>query len=281
MSTSDDIRSLRTWLNSMYPDAPIHLQRNAAKIGKPYFYLEHVDDRFTDRGRGWHDVLRTFNIHLVTEGNHVNSPTSDIYWKTREVLDYLQNRLLEERVVQHYFYNLAYPTPGVTLRAGGSFTPGTRDFAVTALCGDQQTLISPHVTINVTSSKKVFVLVPHWPTQNPIADSYRVWTRVNSAASWICVKEGALALQDGTIQGASSTELQVTSLTNLNRTLSTTCRIPHGGMKVQEAAVTLTESIMLEDAFHGALRFKMFCHSYHHRPGTSILSDVAVSTTIN
>jgi hypothetical protein len=137
------------------------------------------------------------------------------------------------------------------------------------------------VTVNVTNGKKVVVLIPHWPAQNPIADSYRVWTRTTTTGNWTCVKEGALALQDGSIRGASTTELEVTSLTNLNRTQSTTCRIPHGAIKVQESSVNMVESIMLDDAFHGSVRFKVSSHSYPYSPGASILSDVAVSTTIN
>jgi hypothetical protein len=266
----------------MYPDSAIHVQRNAARTDKPYFYLEHINDQYTDRGRNYHDVLRTMRIHLITEGNAVNSPTSDVYWRTREVLDFLANRLQEERVIPHYFYNLVYPSVAVTLRSGGSFPSGTRQFAITALTsGGDESLLSMPVNYDVPGGKRLIVLAGNWPSQSPFASAYRVYTRESAGQSWTCVAEQSIWLRDGTLQGNSTTEIEITSLSSLGHTPPTTCRIRHGYMKVQEATMNITESMMLEDAFHGYVQLKALCHSYHRRDPESLLANVTASTTIN
>lgn len=265
----------------MYPDSAIHVQRNIARTDKPYFYIEHVSDQFTDRGKNYHDVLRTLRIHLITEGAVVNSPTSDVYWKTREVLSFLQDRLLQERVIPHYFYNLHYPSAATTLRSGGAFPAGERQFAVSAITNTGETLPSMPINAVIPASKRLIVLAGNWPTQNPIASSYRVYSRLVSTDPWTCVKEQNISLRDGTLQGNSTTEIEITSLSDLGHAAPTTCRVRHGYMKVQEATMTLTESVMLDDAFHGYVQIKAFCHSYHPRDPESLLANVSASTTIN
>lgn len=281
MSSSNDVRSLRSWLNAAYPDAVIHVQRNLVDSGKPYFFIEHVEERFVDRGRGYHDVLRTFRIHLMSKGASAQAPAPDIYWKTREVLDYILDRCLEERVIPSYQYNLVYPTPTATVRSGGSMNPGAYQFAVTSVNDqDDESLLSLPSSVTVAvPNRDIYVLIPNWPNGSPLGSKYRVYYRPNANTAWAAVKEVPVSV---TATTAFTTEARVTSVAAIDaQQPPTTSRMRHGFLKIQEATMMLNESIMVDDEFRGFVQIKALSHSYHRRATAATMSDVEISTTIN
>jgi len=281
MSSSNDVRSIRSWLNAAYPEAIIHVQRNLVDSGKPYFFIEHVEERFVDRGRSYHDVLRTFRIHLMTKGASSQAPAPEVYWKTREVLDYLLDRCLEERVIPSYQYNLVYPTPVATTRSGGSMPAGTYYFAVTSVNSqDDESLLSLSSSVTVASpNQDIYVLIPNWPLGSPIGSNYRVYYRPTTSAPWAAVKEVEVTPNT---TAAFTTQARITSVTPIDAAQPpSTSRMHHGFLKIQEANLVLNESLMVDDEFRGFVQFKALSHSYHRRIPAPTMSEVTISTTIH
>src|SRR4051812_37911198 len=100
MNAYHDMRSVRSWLNQMYPNVPILVQRNAQKTKKSFFFLQDAREKFEDQGSAFFSTNRTIHMHLVTEGPSIKNPGStDAFWKTTQVLNFLRDRLLRERVI--------------------------------------------------------------------------------------------------------------------------------------------------------------------------------------
>lgn len=276
-----DLRSLRAWINTMYPTADILLQRDSSRRSKPWFFLEHVDDKFQDRGRGWHDQLRTWKIHLVSEGPQQGSPaTPATLHGTRRVLDMIVARLTTERVVPRYAYNLTYPPPRASyIATGGTFPGGAHRFGITAIDWEgRETLLSePELALTVSNgTTRIFLQVPNWPTQQPLAHLYWVWHRVGATDPWAPI--GSVA---PVVNQRYSTEIEVgPALTPVARDpLPTECRLRLGYLKVQDAQATMSESFLDDNAFHGFVTLRALSRSYHVRPVAPPLNGIA--TAIN
>lgn len=299
MTSGNDLRSWRSWLNAMYPQAVIHVQRNTARIGKPWFYLEIVDERMLDRGRAYHDMIRTMHLHLVSEGaveGQAAAPES--FWKTREVLDHLCQRLNEERVVPAYLFGHHYPLPVATFRdvyAGVAQYPiGAAQYAVSAVNSNgEETLPSAPLDVaNTTAGKRLFLVISDWPRSGAIATHYRVYFRRTSSDPWVNILYASVgqARRRGVavINRTQTTEIEIplTSLTagipNLNHDPPQTSRVRYGHLKVQDASVSMTESSLIDDAFHGFVKVRYASHSSHHFTPTPIVlvSNTTVSATI-
>lgn len=299
MTSGNDLRSLRSWLNAIYPSATIHVQRNTARIGKPWFYVEIVDERMLDRGRAYHDMVRTAHLHLISEGAvEGQAAAPETFWRTRDVLDHLCERLNEERVVPAYLFSHRYPMPAATFRdvyAGVTQYPiGAGQYAVSAVnsSGEETLPSAPLDVVNTTPGKRLFLIVSDWPRSGAIATHYRVYFRRTSSDPWVNILYVPVgqARRNGVaiVNRTQTTEIEVplTSLTanlpNLDHDPPQTSRVRYGHLKVQEASVTMTESTLIDDAFHGFLKIKYSSHSPHHfRPTPIVLvSNTTVSATI-
>lgn len=288
MTSANDLRSLRSWIGSMYPDAVIHIQRNTARIGKPWFFIEQSDERYQDRGSGYHEYLRTFLIHLVSEGVE-NTPAPEMLWKTRGVLDYICEEAVTKRVIPAYLYNTPYPRPQVTTRTGTTIAAGTHRFAVTVTTTDgQESMLSPEVVATVAAPKRsVVLLVPIWQPGYGAIRYVRVYYRDTATANWrnILLVDRATQTSPVVIIPDSPTHTLEVPIPALNVDLQhdapQTSRLRNGFLKVQEASVQVSESTMLDDMHHGFVRLRLLSRSHHTRRPASTITQITTSATIS
>ena len=293
MNSGNDLRSIRSWINGIYPDAVIHVQRNTARIGKPWFYLEMIDERMQDRGRGYHDMMRTASLHLITEGAAEGvGPAPEFFWRTREVLDHLCDRLNQDRVIPAYLFNLHYQAPMATFRSGGTYPIGAAQYAVSAVNSNGVESL-PSMPINVVSTeagKRLFLVIADWPRGASLAVEYRIYFRATQSEPWtniLLVERGSARRHGVTVINRTKTtevEIPLTSLTqnvpNLEHDPPQGSRQRYGSLKVQEASLSMSESTMLDDAFHGFIKIKYASHSPHVFQPSPIILGSATSATI-
>jgi hypothetical protein len=271
----------------MYPDAVIHVQRNVARIGKPWFFIEQADERYQDKGIGYHEYLRTFMLHLVSEGKE-GSAAPEILWKTRAVLDYLCEEAVTKRVIPSYAYNAPYPRPKATVRSGGSVPVGTHEFAVTLTDLDgQETLVSGSVEATTTSGRQnVVLLLPIWANGTGGYRYVRVYYRANSGDAWrnIALIDRATQTSPAIIIPESRSHTLEVPIGALNVDLQhdppQTSRVRNGFLKVVEATVNMTESTVMDDAHHGYVRLRLVSRTHHVREPASTINQVSFSASI-
>lgn len=250
MNAYHDIRSVRSWVNQMYPDVPILVQRNASKEKKSYFFIQDAREKFEDQGRGFFNTVRTVNIHLVTEGRSTANPTADdAYWKTHRVCDHLRDRLLRERVIPQYLFNESwFPIVGWT-KAGGALSAGSYELACTSVDRfDKESLLSSSQVFTVGANKKLFLALTNWPLGNPLNKQLVVYYRTNSAQPWKAIKVVSMDLE-----GLGSTVTEITSFAPLSpvRNPPVSSKQWMGYLKVDTCTASMTESIQVDDVFHG------------------------------
>lgn len=249
MNAYNDIRSVRSWLNDMYPDIPILVQRNASKEKKSYFFLQDAREKFEDQGRAFFNTVRTVNIHLVTEGlSAVNPNADDAYWKTKRVCDYLRDRLLRERVIPQFLYNEAwFPVVGWT-KAGGALSAGSYELACTSVDKyDKESLLSSSSTIVVAAGERLFLALTDWPRGHPLDKELVIYYRTGPSNPWQAIKVVPTVLSD---QGSTVTEITSFAPLAPTRNPPTTSKQWMGYLKVETAVSSMFESIQVDEAFH-------------------------------
>lgn len=250
MNASNDIRSVRSWLNAMYPDVDILVQRNAQHQKKSYFFIQDAREKFEDTGKGFFNTVRTVNIHLITEGKSIANPTSDdAYWKTRGVIDYLRDRLLRERVIPQFLYNMSWFPVTAWTKSGGAMAAGTYEFACTSIDRfDKESLLSSVQSVTVGANQKLFLALTNWPLGNPLNKELVVYHRTASNQPWKAIKVVPMDLD-----GLGSTVTEITSLVPLGPVQNppVTSKQWMGYLKVDTCTASMMESIMVDDAFHG------------------------------
>lgn len=254
------MRSIRGWINSIYPDAAILVQRNVTPKPKSYFYIQDQADQYQDAGSGYFNSLRTTRIHLVTEGNSATNPNTDTYWKTKAVIDGLAQRLNRFRVINSYLYNWGYQEPTIysANTGSGTFMDGTYHLAVTAVdTGGKETLISLDANfVETLALRRFFCSIPNWPLGRPLADSYNLYTRANTSSPWLLVRNIPID-----INSTGSTTFEITSLATTATSPPQTSKTFFGHLKIQEATCTMTEALNQDDAFHGFITVKYLSRS--------------------
>lgn len=279
MEASHDIRSIRGWLNAIYPDAPILVQRNVVPLPKSYFFIQDQTDQYQDQGSGYYNNLRTIRLHLITEGNSASNPGLDTYWKTKAVIDGLAARLNRYRVINSYLYNWSYLEPTVySLGTGtGTFADGTYHLGVTALdFQGKETMISEENTfVETLPLRRFFVSIPNWPLGLPFAASYNLYTRANPSAPWQLVQN-----IPSDINNTGNTTVELTSLATTNVTPPTTSKTFFGHLKVQEATCTMTEAMNVDDAFHGYVTLKFLSRNPRYKSAGPTMNTQPITITI-
>jgi hypothetical protein len=250
VNAGHDVRSVRSWLNQMYPDVDILIQRNAQHQKKSYFFIQDAREKFEDTGKGFFNTVRTINIHLITEGKSIDNPASDdAYWKTRAVIDYLRDRLLRERTIPQFLYNMSwFPVVGWT-KSGGALTAGTYELACTSIDRfDKESTLSGSQMITVGANEKLYLALANWPLGNPLNKSLVVYHRTASDQPWKAIKVVPMDLE-----GSGSTVTEITSFAPLDpvRNPPTSSKQWMGYLKVDTCNASMMESIMVDDAFHG------------------------------
>lgn len=255
MESSHDIRSVRSWLNGIYPDATILVQRNVIPLPKSYFFIQDASETYQDQGSGYYNMQRVTRIHLVTESNSGSNPGTDSYWKTKSVVDHLTSKLLRYRVINSYLYNWDYISPKIySMGTGtGTFADGTYHFGVTAIdYAGKETMISGESTfVEIYPLRRFFVSIPNWPLGTPFAASYNLYLRANPSAPWQLVRN-----IPADINNTGNTVVELTSLTTTNVQPPATSKTFFGHLKITEATSTMTEAMNVDDAFHGFVTIK-------------------------
>lgn len=250
MNSSNDIRSVRSWLNKMYPNIEILVQRNAQHKKKSYFFVQDAKERFEDQGKAFFNTVRTVNIHLITEGKTPSNPNSDdAYWKTRACIDYLRDRLLRERVIPQYLYHQPWFPIVSWQKTGGTLAAGTYELACTSVDKfDKESLLGSSTSIVVGANKRLFLALANWPRGHPLNKQLVVYYRTGSTQPWKAIKVVGTDIND---QGSTVTE--ITSFAPLSpvRNPPTTSKQWMGYLKVESATANMMESILVDDAFHG------------------------------
>lgn len=253
MNSYHDIRSVRSWINSMYPNVPILVQRNAQHDKKSYFFLQDAREKHEDTGRGLTSMLRTINVHLVTEGLTPANPNADeAYWKTKRVLDYMQARLLQERVIPQFLYNEPWFPPIAWKKPGGAMTAGTHTLAVTSIDAyNKESLLSSPVTVTVANGDHLYLTITNWPLGRPMAKEYVIYRRTSTSPDVY----QAIKVIPITFAEWMSTSSELTSLAPLAgpRVPPATSKQWMGWLKIDTATTNMVESISVDDAFHGFL----------------------------
>lgn len=251
MNAYHDIRSVRSWLNQMYPDVPILVQRNASHQKKSYFFLQDVREKYEDTGRAWFTTLRTMNIHLVTEGITPSNPTStEPYWRTHRVLNYLRDRLLRERVIPQYVFNSQWFPPIAWTKPGGTLPVGTYELACTSTDAyGKESLLSESTTVTVGAGEKLLLDLTNWPLGRPLDKEIVLYLRMDPT-TWSAVEVIPAQISD-----RGSFVHEVSSLVPLagGRVPPQTSKQWMGYLKVDQATSNMVESIQVDDAFHGFL----------------------------
>lgn len=280
MDNSHDLRSLRSWLNAIYPDASILVQRNVIPMPKSYFFIQDVMEQYQDAGPGYYNMERTARIHLVTEGNSATNPNTDTYWKTRAVIDGLASRLNRYRVINSYLYNWGYLPPHVYSKGTGTgtFADGTYRLAVTALdYQGKETMISEETTfVEIYPLRRFYVNIPNWPLGTPFAASYNLYTRANPTAPWLLVRNIPID-----VNNKGNTTVEITSLATTAVSPPTTSKTWFGHLKIQEASCTMTESMNVDDVFHGFVAIKYLSRNPRYKSGGPSINTLNQAQTIN
>lgn len=250
MNSYHDLRSVRAWLNQMYPDVPILVQRNANVMKKSYFFIQGSSEKFEDTGRGFTNVIRTVNIHLVTEGISPQNPGSqDPYWKTLQVMDFLRDRLMQDRVIPQFLFNDSWFPPVTWTKTGGTMTVQTIQLACTSIDAyDKESMLSSAQTVSLLAGDRLFVTLTNWPKGRPMAKSFVVYLKTGS--TWTAIRTApATFVQDG------ATTIELLDLTPLGpvRNPPSTSKQWLGYLKVDTATTNMTESVQLDDTYHGYL----------------------------
>lgn len=251
MNAYHDIRSVRTWLNQMYPDVDILIQRNASHQKKSYFFIQDSREKFEDTGRGFYTTMRTVNIHLVTEGITPSNPGStEPYWRTLRVLNFLRDRLLRERVIPQFIYNSQWFPPVAWTKPGGILPAGTYELATTSVdVYDKESLLSESTAVTIGATEKLFLSLTNWPYGRPLNKQIVVYLKINPT-TWQAIK-----VIPTTITDRGSFVNEITSLTPLAgpRVPPTSSKQWMGYLKIDQATANMVESIQIDDAFHGFL----------------------------
>ena len=250
MNSYHDIRSIRSWLNALYPDVDILVQRNQQqKSKKSYFLIQDARERYEDAGRAYFNTLRTVNIHLITEGKSATSPSDDTYWKTSQVVSFLRDKLLRDRVVPQFIFNEGWYPPVCWTKPGGALTGGTYEFAATSVDRyDKESLISQPVEVVVTTGQKLFMALTLWPRGHPLNKGHVIYRRTAPDQPWKAILEVPTVLSD---QGSQVVEVTDLSFLAPDRNPPTSSKQYMGHLKVDMATSSIFESNLTDDAFHG------------------------------
>lgn len=278
MNAEHDVRSMRAWLNAIYPNMPILLQRNDQNTPKPYFYLEDVSESFRDNGFGYHDYQRMIRIHLIMEGSRTPNAQTEVYWKIKRVLQYLKEALIQSRVVPSYLFNFGYFPPVFYEKSTDPITAGTYTFAISMIDFEGiESLPSQDVTIVADGSKGYFLSVTNWPQQNPIACSYVLYRRPSPSAALVGVQEIPVNFTSG---DSTSVVLAQPTLLSPAKAPVAASKIRFGYLKVVDANATMMESQNVDDAFHGWVMVQVVSHVPHARTAVPALDHLTNTITL-
>lgn len=164
-----ELRSLRGWLNGMYPGRTIWITRPTTEFERPAFTLSQVVPRVpTDFGRGFGVQYQTsYQIEVLGVD----------FWQTKREVAEISERLLTSLLVPLYLYSWQYPSPSVEVVPGGGALPaGDVSVIVTAVNSwDEESLGSEPVVVTVPAGAAVNVLIAPWPRQSRVAEEFRVY----------------------------------------------------------------------------------------------------------
>lgn len=258
MNSYHDVRSIRSWLTQLYPDVDILVQRNQqAKSKKSYFFLQDVREKHEDTGSAFFNTVRSINIHLITEGKTPSNPNStDAYWKTNQVLSFLRDKLLRERVVPQFIFNEPWYPPVGWTKPGGAHTAGTYELACTSVDRyNKESLLSNPATFELQDGDRLFLQLTNWPLGHPLNIKHVLYTRATPTDPWKAIAEVPASWND---RGSQQIELLSFDTIVPDQNPPQTSKQWMGHLKVDTATMTMMESVQVDDSFHGfvALSFR-------------------------
>lgn len=258
MDFTNDLKSIRSWLNALYPDASILVERNSSAVPKSYFFLNQQVEAFEDRGYGWYDILRTIQIHLITEGNSQAIVGKDTFWKAQGVMDFLRNKVLTDRIIPSYLFNYAWSPPRVSVRSAAppGAPLGDHYLKLSSVCANGiETMPSPATLFTLNYPEKaLWVACQSWPLGRPLTDVFRLYHSFTPAGPYQLIQEIAR-----TTLNQYMTETALTNFTPLSPTTVPVekCKVPFGALKVQDAQMAMIENSVMDNSFHGILTMKV------------------------
>lgn len=163
-----ELRSLRKWLNEMFPGRPIFIHRPEAAFDRPALTLAEVVPRqFDEMGRGFGvNAQATWQIEVLG---------SD-FWATKREVAQISERLLTKLLIPFYLWSWRYPTPTVSVLTGdGALSAGSVSVIVTAVNAEDEESLGESVVTAVSADDALEILIAPWPRQSGVAEGFRIY----------------------------------------------------------------------------------------------------------
>lgn len=163
-----EFRSMRGWLNGLFPGVSIYIHRPDTGFSRPALVLsESVPRRFEDHGRGF-GVMSHASWQIEVLGTD--------FFSTKRDTAKISERLLTGLLVPCYLYGWRYPAPDVLEVPGeGSLAAGQLSVVVTAVNAQEEETLGTGSVVTVSAGSAADVVIAPWPRQATVAEVYRVY----------------------------------------------------------------------------------------------------------
>lgn len=270
-----ELRSLRGWLNSMFPGRKIFIYRPTTEFERPALTLSQATPRQpTNLGRGFgHRWEVTYQIEVLGSGDTVG----DAFWSTRRELDQISGRLLTTQLIPLYLYSWQYPSPKVEVVPGGGALPaGDVSVVVTAVnAQDEESLGSEAVEVTVPAGAGLNVLIPPWPRQSGVAEVFRVYAGA-AGSEELQVEVTDLPASEGR---AVSTVVPLMALGNGAAPPASSIFF-YRFMRVDSVETEILEHPSTDGLFNGFVRVRVHTHSQAEFEAAWPVGDIAIATEV-
>lgn len=172
-----ELRSIRSWLNTMYPSDTIWITRPDANFSRPALRITETAPReWQDQGRLLQQAIGNWQIEVL-EGSEDDINSSENLWATRRKTSTITNKLLMSRLIPLYLWRWQYLEPQAQEVVGtGSIPAGQVSVRVSAInYEDEESLASEPVTVDVGANAALEILIPPWPRSVPVAKEFAVY----------------------------------------------------------------------------------------------------------
>lgn len=263
-----ELRSLRRFLNTLYPDLAIYISRPEAPFERPALFLkESAPRRFEDRGRG---------LGVLSEASWQIEVLGVDYWGTKRDVAKISSNLLHRMLVPLYLWGWRYPPPEVVETvAGGSLPAGELSIAVTAVDVDDKESLAEAVAVTVPAAgSSVRLRISPWPRQSGVAVKYRVYAGAEG--------EEKLAL---TIDDVGADPMPVEALLTALPAPAAPA-LPDSSvmffrfMRVEGVQTDFLEHPQIDGVFNGIISLQTSVLSQRYFPGAPVVEEIHVQEVL-
>lgn len=269
-----ELRSLRGWLNGMFPGRPIYITRPTVAFDRPAFMLKRsAPKQFEDRGTGF-GVHATSNFQIENLVEQDEDDPVQGFWTAQRECTEISERLLTARVVPLYLYGWQYP-PAVleVLPGAGSLSAGELSVIVTGISHEDEESLGEAVSVTVADGDAVRIWISPWPRQSAVAKEFRVY----AGASGSEMQEAVVPVPDPASPVAISHDLAALAGGGSPYSDLTGSRFFYRFMCVDSCSTEVLEHPETDGVFNGFVSVTMSVLSQRRLPFGRPLEDVSIS----